>query len=302
MIFDGTGEVRDGFYVVGFADVPVYLLAGRKPVLFDAGLPQVGQIYEEGIRAVLGATEPAILFLTHSHFDHCGAAGYLKRAFPSLTVAAAQRVREILRRPNAIKRIQGLAENAGEALVRVDRTKLLPHSFQPFDVDMILKDGQTVDLGAGVTVQVLSTPGHTWDFMSYHIPEKRILVASEAAGCATITGRISSDCLTDFDVYLASLRRLASLDARVLCQGHRYVYTDEDVGAFLEGSLRSALEFKEMVQEFWHREGKNVRRVMTRVKEVEYDPLPLPKQPEKAYLTSLEARVRSVLTFLSLEK
>ena len=34
----------------------------------------------------------------------------------------------------------------------------------------------------------------------------------------------------------------------------------------------------------------------------EYDSLPLPKQPEKAYLINLEAKVRSVLTFLSLEK
>lgn len=302
MIFDRTGEVRDDFYVVGSADVPVYLLAGRKPVLFDAGLAQLGLLYEEGIRAVVGKSEPEILFLTHSHFDHCGAAGYLKRAFPSLKVAAAPRAREILMRPNAIKRIQGLTENAGEALVRTDRTKLLSHPFEPFEVEMTLLDGEIIDLEDGTTVQVLSTPGHTWDFLSYYIPEKRILVASEAAGCATASGSISVDCLTDFELCLASLRRLAGLDVRVLCQGHRYVYTDDDVAAFLERSLRSALEFKEVVQDLWHKEGESVSRVMTRIKATEYDPLPLPKQPEKAYLINLEAKIRSVLTFLSLEK
>ena len=302
MIFDQTGEVGDGFHVVGSADVPVYLLAGRKPVLFDAGFAQLGRLYEEGIRAVLGKAEPVILFLTHSHFDHCGAAGYLKSVFPGLKVAAAPRAREILRRPNAIKRIQDLTENAGETLVRVDWAKLLTHAFEPFDVEMTLHDGEIVDLGEGITVQALSTPGHTWDFLSYYIPEKRILIASEAAGCASASGHISVDCLTDFELCLDSLRRLAELDVRILCQGHRYVYTDEDVPTFMERSLRSALEFKRMVQDLWHEEGENVRRIMSRIKAVEYDPLPLPKQPEKAYLINLEAKVKSVLAFLSLEK
>lgn len=302
MIFDRTGQVVDGFYVVGSADVPVYLLAGRNPVLFDAGLAQLGRLYEEGIRTVLGKAEPNILFLTHSHFDHCGAASYLKSVFPSLKVAASPRARDILRRPNAVKRIQRLTENAGEALVRADRTKLLPHAFAPFDVEMTLRDGEMVELEDGMTIQVLFTPGHTWDFMSYYLPEKRILVASEAAGCATASGSISVDCLADFELCLASLRRLAGLDVRVLCQGHRYVYTDDDVAAFLERSLRAALEFKDLVRDLWHQEGENVGRIMTRIKASEYDPLPLPKQPEKAYLLNLEAKIRSVLTFLSLEK
>lgn len=288
--------------MVGSADVPMYLLDGPAPVLFDAGLAQLGRLYEEGVRAVLGNAEPKFLFLTHSHFDHCGAAGYLKRVFPTLKVAAGRRAREILGRPGAIKRIRGLTENASEALVRVDREKLLTLPFEPFEVDMILEDGQVIDLGAGTTVQVLSTPGHTWDFLSYHIPEKRILVASEAAGCATVSGRISIDCLTDFELYLSSLRRLASLEARVLCQGHRFVYTDEDAAAFLKSAIEAALEFKEMVKDLRDQEGDNLPRIMSRIKAAEYDPLPLPKQPEKAYLVNLEARVRSMLTFLALEK
>ena len=67
-----------------------------------------------------------------------------------------------------------------------------------------------------MTVGVLATPGHTWDFLSYYVVEKKILVASESAGCALSSGYISTDSLTDFDVYLNSLKRLASLDAEIL--------------------------------------------------------------------------------------
>lgn len=302
MIVDRTGEVREGLHVVGSADVPVYLLACREPVLFDAGLAQLGRVYEEGIRAVLGDTEPSMLFLTHSHFDHCGAAGYLKRVFPGLKVAASRRAKEILARPNAVALIRRLTENAGEALVKVARDRLLNRPFIPFDVDIVLEDGQTVELGGETTVRALATPGHTWDFLSYHVPEKHLLVASEAGGCSTASGRISVDCLTDFELYLSSLRRLYALNARVLCQGHRCVYTDEDVPRFLERSIEAAVGFKEWARDLRREEGGDPRRMMMRIKAVEYDPLPLPKQPEKAYLINLEARVKSVLALLSLEK
>jgi hypothetical protein len=113
---------------------------------------------------------------------------------------------------------------------------------------------------------------------------------------------ISTDSLTDFGVYLNSLKRLASLDAQILCQGHRYVYLDEDVPRFLQRSIQAALEFKAMVEEYWVTENADLHRVSAMIKKVEYDPLPSPKQSEAAYLINLEARVKSVLKHLGLEK
>lgn len=66
MIIQETGEIDDGFYVVGSASVPVYLLAGPVSVLFDAGLTAGEFLYEAGIRQVLGERVPEYLFLTHS--------------------------------------------------------------------------------------------------------------------------------------------------------------------------------------------------------------------------------------------
>jgi glyoxylase-like metal-dependent hydrolase (beta-lactamase superfamily II) len=166
----------------------------------------------------------------------------------------------------------------------------------------VLQDGDVVELEDGLNVQVLATPGHTWDFLSYYVPEKKILVASESVGCALNLDYISTDSLTDFGVYLNSLKRLASLDVQILCQGHRYVYLDDDVERFLKRSIRAALEFKAMVEEYWVKENADLQRVFAKIKEVEYDPLPSPKQSEAAYLINLEARIKSVLNHLGLEK
>ena len=302
MIFNRTGEARDGFFVTGWSHNPIYLLKGRRPALFDGGLALLGSVYREAISSVLNGDFPRMVFITHVHFDHCGAVPFLKKAFPGLKAAASQKAKDILKRPNAINLIRKLSESAGEILSEFPEERLCREPFDPFEVDQIVKDGDEVDLGEGLTVQVLSTPGHTWDFMSYYVPEKRILVASESAGCALSSGYISTDSLADFGVYLNSLRRLASLDAQILCQGHRYVYLDEDVEAFFRRSLQTALEFKDMVEEYWLKEKGDSQRVLQRIKETEYDPLPMPKQAEPAFLINLEARIKSVLNYLDLEK
>lgn len=299
MILSETGEVRDGFFVVGSPHVPLYLLNGENPVLIEGGVSLLGEVYRRDVADRLGKVQPEWILLTHVHFDHCGAVPYLKKAFPDMKIAASQESAEILKRPNAVKLIRALSENAREAVVGIDEALLVNDGFEPFDVDRPLRDGDRIELGGGLSVEVLSTPGHTRDFLSYYVHEKKILVASEAGGCAVNSGYVSVDCLTDFDVYMASLNRLASLDAEVLCQGHRYVYTDQDVKVFFEKSIRSALEFKNMVEDFRHQERGDMQRVMSRIKELEYDPLPQPKQPEQAYLANLSARVKSILAFLS---
>jgi hypothetical protein len=57
-----------------------------------------------------------------------------------------------------------------------------------------------------------------------------------------------------------------------------------------------------MVEESWLKERGDLSRVLQTIRKTEYDPLPSPKQLEAAYMINLEARIRSVLKYLGLEK
>lgn len=296
MFFKSTGQLRDNFYVLGLATYPVHLLDGPHPVLFDGGPSCLGKIYADAIHSVLGFRQPEILFLTHSHWDHCGAVSYLKKAFPRMKIAASQQTAQILKRSGALELIAKLNKDALGIVsnyLEIDSSCLLDDSFQPFDVDIQITDKQTMDLGNGTTVEILATPGHTRDHHSYYLPGKKILIAGDSAGCIDSSGGMVCEFLYDYQAYISTIAKLAALPAEILSQGHRIVFMGRDeVSAFFENSMKEAIRFKDQVYTLLDEECGSINRVVQRIKAGHYDILSEPKQPEIPYLLNLTAKVK----------
>jgi len=272
----------------------VYLLATDEPVLFEAGFHCAGRLYEKDIKNVLDGRNPKTLFLTHVHWDHCGSTTYLKKIFPGLMAAASRRSADIVKRPNAQVLIKKLNQDVTSLVARVDgvdSSKLIKVPFEPFEIDIILEDGQILDIGNGLTVKVIATPGHTRDMFSYYIPERRILFATESAGVLDQANQLIPEFLVDYDLYMVSLKKLKSLDIDVLCQGHHFVFVGEDVEKFFDRSLKAAKKFQNEVQELLRSEKGSVERVVHLIKARQYDTNKGVKQSEKSYLLNLTARV-----------
>lgn len=293
MVFNQTGKAADGLYVLGTSHFPTHLVIGAEPVLIEAGVTCLGVLYESEIRKVLKIQVPTHLFLTHVHFDHCGAAAFLKQKFPGLNICASQKAADIMRRPNAVKTIKQLNDEV-EGWIGEEETpnpaRAIP--FEPFGVDRVLAEGDRIDIGNGLTVEVLATPGHTWDSLSYYIPQKKWVFIGEAGGVTGPTGFISTEFLADFDAYMQNLERLASLNPDIVSQSHFALFTGADAKTFFSRSIEAALRFKALADGFLDEEHGDVDKVVQRIKAAEYDPLPGPKQPLTAYLLNLHARVR----------
>lgn len=294
MIFNKTGLVKNDLFVAGFPWSPVYVFAGEQPVIFEAGFYCMGKVYERDIKTFLSNKTPETLFLTHVHYDHCGAASYLKSVFKGMKIALSKRASEIIKRPNAQKLMVELSENVLHMIDKmetVDNKLLIRDAFEIFEADIIVYDGQTIHLEGDIDVNVIATPGHTRDMMSFYIPQKKILIATESTGCMGNTGRIITEFLVDYDGYMNSLKHLASLDIDVLCQGHHFVFTGEDVKRHFDNSIRAAIAFKEHVEYLLKKENGAIERVVSKIKSEEYDTNPLVKQPEQAYLLNLKMRI-----------
>jgi 2-aminobenzoylacetyl-CoA thioesterase len=294
MIIQNTGKIGHDFYVVGSASVPVYLLAGPVPILFDAGLTAGAFLYEAGIRQVLGERTPEYLFLTHSHFDHVGSASYFKEVWPDLKVGGSMRCSEILQKPKAVQLLRDLNVEGTRMVKDSGLEPVNEERFESFQLDIIVQPEQTIELAPGLSVVVLNTPGHTRDFMSYYLPEKEILVASEAVATYEADGYLQPEFLVDFDAYLESLSVLQKLGVKILCPGHHVVLTDEDAVAHIGNSLQAARDYLSMAEKFLVQENGDIDKVVELVKKTEWDPRPWPKQPESAYLLNTWNRVNTI--------
>jgi glyoxylase-like metal-dependent hydrolase (beta-lactamase superfamily II) len=295
LIVKGAGEVVPGFHVIGTSWSPVFLLDGPRPAFFEGGVAFASRLYLDSIGPVLDGRAPEWIFLTHVHWDHCGAVGALRAAYPSCRIGASRRAAEIMRRPKAVRLMAELNDEAKKSVAEVpevDPTAIDDLRFEPFEVDETLEDGRVIPLAPDLSVRVIATPGHTKDHLSYFIPERGILICSEASGSLDAMGTIIVEFLVDYDGYLASLRKLAGLDVEVLCRGHLGVLVGRrEVRQFLEQSIAQTERFKEHVIALLKEEGGAAEPVVKRIKAEMWDVNPGPKLPETPYLINLRTQV-----------
>ncbi len=214
---------EEGVYIVGGADLShphdcaVYLVdGGGAMVLIDAG---AGEGYEpilDNIRAVgLAPERLEAVIATHAHIDHIGALSRLRRDFGLRVVA-----HELDRR--AIE--TGAGCGAGYYGV----------PYEPCPVDVVVRESEE-ELACGrLRLKMLHIPGHTPGSIAvYFDGKKRVLFGQDVHGPYFLPG-------SDTAQARSSLRRLADLEADILCEGHFGVYQPKaEVRRYIEGHWRS---------------------------------------------------------------
>jgi glyoxylase-like metal-dependent hydrolase (beta-lactamase superfamily II) len=156
---------RSGLKVPRF--VYVYLIHGEKTCLIDSGVASS----EQFIFDYLGETgwqpeEISLLILTHSHPDHIGAALAIKKA-SGCAVAAH------------------VAEKAWiEDVDLQSRERPVPgfHSLVggSVKVDRVLEEGDILNLGDSLNLEVIHTPGHSIGSISLWLAEEGALFSGDA--------------------------------------------------------------------------------------------------------------------------
>ena len=223
----GSGALGAGYSHP--SDCNVYAVrCGEEYWLIDAGAGQETDRLLENLCADGVAPERVRrLLLTHGHLDHSGGARWLRERC-HLQVCAS------------IETAKALASGDEEAisLAAAKRAGIYPANFpfEPCPVDCVYDGGEVWDFTGG-SIEVLRTPGHSRDMLSYLIRlNGRLLLF----GGDTIFhgGRILLSDVYDCDVpaYCRSIRLLANYRIDALFPGHM-MWTVRDAHAHVQKAV-----------------------------------------------------------------
>jgi len=147
--------IAENLYYVGNKQFSSHLLVGSKEiVLIDTPYPTHFDMLTESIRSVgVDPKRVTLILHTHGHYDHYGATRRLVDLSGAKTALAAPDLGQAAK-PHVIEPgIRRFVEQQGWL-------------YEPFDVDILLKHGDTFDIG-GTVIHCHHTPGHTKGTMTF---------------------------------------------------------------------------------------------------------------------------------------
>ncbi|MCU0822672.1 MAG: MBL fold metallo-hydrolase [Spirochaetes bacterium] len=290
MIIREPGMLAPGLRAAGNMIFPGYLLTGKKTMMFDTGISAMGPVYCEELD-MLNITLDTVL-ITHAHFDHIGGAAYLKKRVPGLKIGASPRMRDVLTRPRVIRNIEKILSEYDNVYSggRVDKDA----AFGTFGIDIDLKDGMIFDLGDGITVEAIETPGHTPECCCFYIPHIKAIISGEALGMPDEKLNILPEFLSSYDDYMNSLRKMVKFDVRMILLPHGAVLTEEHAADYISRSIDASDIFKDKILHAIKTCDGDMEKVIEVMSE---DPVAKAigeQQGRSAFLLNLRAQIKTV--------
>ncbi len=238
--------ITTNFYQLGTPDFPAYLSLGNDAMIIEGGTSAtyaiiVDQVKELGIKP----SQIKYLTLTHTHPDHIGSVPYLRHLWPHLKVVGSAMALKLLNR--VVEK-----EEARKEFIMTDRniTRVLisrgyitespqePESYA-FGVDMVVKEGDKIDLGAGVVWTVYETPGHSPCHIALHDEKGGTLVSGDVTGLYDPGKDLFwPNYFESLEVYCNSIKKMARLSARRVALSHNGVI-EGDSRVFFTKALKA---------------------------------------------------------------
>jgi hydroxyacylglutathione hydrolase len=217
--------------------VYAYLVLGERVCLVDTGAAGNQKGVVDRLTA-LGKTPSDIDLIvnTHEHPDHIGGNTFFREVARPRFACHAEAVRwiENLDLQYAERPIYSFFSVAGKETVRITNE---------------LQDGDVIDLGAGVTLQVVFTPGHSPGSIALFCPKEGTLITAD-----TIPPTGGLPLYVDVGQLRTSLRRLALLPGvtRMYTSHSDEPYEGDGVGAALQAGLDYLDRMDKIVAEVVH--------------------------------------------------
>ena len=193
------------------------VLDGNEGALIDAGFADDDSIAKRlAMLRELPDLALRYIVITHHHFDHASGAHKLREATGARIVMHRDEA-PLLQRA-ASEELPSDVEVPAERKEWAERSRQWREEAAKATPDDLVSDGDALRVG-GLTLRMVHTPGHTAGHLSPLLEEGRVLFAGDnVLGVGTTV--VPPPPHGDMAQYVASLRKMQSLNAEVMCCGH----------------------------------------------------------------------------------
>lgn len=237
-------KIGDDFWMLGTYEYPVFCF---QDIMFETAISSVVPVIARQMTAH-GIAPIKQLVVTHAHPDHVMGVPVFRKLFPGITVSASALATKTLGVEKAVsffcktdQMLTGALQKAG-TLTAADQAQ--PPSEMKIAVDRVLMAGDKVG-----SFTVLETPGHSDCSLSFHEPNRGILIVSDVTGYYLPEQNWWwPNYFTSYAATLDSIRKLAVLNAEVLCLSHNAVIKGaKEVADYFAGVLAATEAYHQRI-------------------------------------------------------
>ena len=240
--------ITPDFYRLGTPAFPAFLSLGKVGMIIEGGTGPTFPMIIRQIRALgIGMDRIEYVLLTHTHADHIGAVPHLKRKWPHLKLVASAPAARVLNTSEMYNEFLlvdlGIAQLM-KAKGEIEGMPAIPETYR-FEVDLVVKGGDTIELGDGIVWEIIDTPGHSACHISAYERKEGTLVVGDATGFYVPEKDLFwPNYFVSLTTYLDSIRKLSSFPARRAVLSHNAVI-ESDVYRYFEKAMKATREYHE---------------------------------------------------------
>jgi glyoxylase-like metal-dependent hydrolase (beta-lactamase superfamily II) len=221
-------QIAAGIHRLGTGLVNSYLVDdGGAVTIVDAGLPGYWSDLRDEL-ALMGRSlaDVRAVVLTHGHSDHIGFAEKARKRGIPVSVHEAD---ALLARGKVKNPAKGTGPVRPLPLLRFIALAMRKGGWHIDRLGAVATFGDGATLDVPGSPRVILVPGHTPGSAALHLPERDVLFVGDALATVAVTTGIVGPQVAPFtadaDQAVASLDRLAGIDARWILPGHGAPWT-----------------------------------------------------------------------------
>ncbi len=216
-----------------------YIAGQEKAALIECGTRSGAQVFAEQWAQLQNKPNIEYIVVLHSHFDHSCGIPILTQLFPNAKIVGSALSKKILSKEKIVADLFSSDEVAAENYLQQGIIKSKPVAAAPatMPVDIVVGEGDTLDLGGGISLKFLDAPGHSICSIAAYVEKDQVMLVSDATGYRLSDGSIAPVYFAGYSHYTGTIRKLMSYPTAITGPAHGNLVKDGDVGAYYQQSL-----------------------------------------------------------------